>query len=75
MAQGAQCHDGQPPFPCLQANVRPVEMEPQRGVEFQTGIPANDQKQLVERRDRGRQLGAIAQLSSAINNPADSFGG
>ena len=73
MAEGTQSHDRQASFPRLQADIGAVEMEPQRGVELQTGIPANDQQQLVERRDPGGQLGAIAQLSAAIDNPADSF--
>jgi hypothetical protein len=58
----------------MKADVGTVEMESQRGVESQTGIAADDQKQLVERRDWGRQLGAIAQLSAAIDDRADPLG-
>ena len=57
MAQGTESHDGQAPFARLKADVGAVEMKPQRGVESQAGIAANDQQQLVERRDRAGSSG------------------
>jgi len=33
MAQGAQHDDGEAPLPCLEAEIRPIEVEPERGVE------------------------------------------
>ena len=75
MAQGAQCHDGQSSFARLKADVGPVEVKPQRGVEAQARIAANDQQQLIEGRDRGGQLGPVAEQSATIDDPADAFGG
>jgi hypothetical protein len=51
MAQGAERHDGQALFECLKADVRPVKVEPQRGVESQARIASHHQQQLVKSRD------------------------
>jgi len=61
MAQGAQRDDGEAPFLCLEADVGSIEVEPQRGVESESGIPGHDQQQLVKGRDPLRKLRSIAE--------------
>ena len=45
-----------------------------RRIEPQAGIAPHDQQQLVEGRDAGGELGAVAKLPAAIDDPADSLG-
>jgi hypothetical protein len=49
-------------------------MKTQIRIEPQRLLASHDQQQLVEGRDLGRQLGAIAEQPAAIDNPADAFG-
>ena len=74
MAEVRQRHDGQASFAGLEANIGSVKMKTQIRIEPQAGITSHDQQQLVEGRDLGRQLGAIAEQPAAIDNPADAFG-
>ena len=50
-------------------------MEPQRRVESQGAIAPNDQRQLVECRDSGGKVRAVAELTAAINNPTNALRG
>jgi hypothetical protein len=75
MAKSAQCHDGQALLLGLKANVGSIQMKPQLRFKYQRRVSPDDQHSLVERRNAGRQVGAIAEQTAAIFHPADSFGG
>ena len=66
-----QCHNGQSLLTGLKAYVGSVEMKAQVRIKPQRRIAPHDQKQLVKRRDAGRQLGSIEEQAAAVVHPAD----
>ena len=70
-ARGLQRDDRQSPLAGLEAEIGPIEMEPQLGVEPERRIPPDDEQQLVQRDDRRGQIRPVEQHAIAIHDPAD----
>jgi hypothetical protein len=59
----------------LKAQIRPVEVEAERGIKPERRVSGKDQHQFVERAHSCWQLRLFANVNAGCGNPAEAFGG